>query len=155
MEKVAVFPGSFDPITRGHENIILRALDLFDEIIVAIGLNSEKQAFFPLEQRIGWIEKVFAGNPQIKVQPYKGLTVEFCKQANAQFILRGLRTSADFEFERSIGQMNKKMHPGIETVFLLSLPEYTMLSSSIVREVVRYGGDSSELVPDTIIIKTL
>ncbi len=155
MKKIAVFPGSFDPITRGHENIILRALDLFDDIIVAIGLNSEKQAFFPLEQRIDWIKQVFAGNPHIKVQPYKGLTVEFCKQAGAQFILRGLRTSADFEFERSIGQMNKKMHPGIETVFLLSLPEYTMLSSSIVREVVRYGGDPAELVPEAIKIKTL
>lgn len=153
MKKVAVFPGSFDPITKGHEDIILRSLDLFDEVIVAIGANSEKQSFFSLEQRLEWIRKVFSGQEKIKVQSYSGLTINFCRQTGARFILRGLRTSADFEFERSIGQMNKKMYPDIDTVFLLTLPEYTMLTSSIVRDIIRHGGDPAEFVPEAIEIK--
>lgn len=150
MKKVAVFPGSFDPITRGHESVILRALGLFDEIIIAIGINAEKQAFFPLDQRITWIKQVFKAHPKVKVQSFTGLTINFCRQVNASYILRGLRTSADFEFERSIGQMNKKMLPGIETVFLLTLPEYTALTSSIVRDIIRYGGDPKPFVPEGI-----
>lgn len=153
MKKVAVFPGSFDPITKGHEDVILRSLDLFDEVIVAIGANTEKQSFFPLEQRLEWIRKVFSGHEKIKVQSYSGLTIDFCRQTGARFILRGLRTSADFEFERSIGQMNKKMYPDIDTVFLLTLPEYTMLTSSIVRDILRHGGDPAEFVPEAIEIK--
>lgn len=153
MKKIAVFPGSFDPITKGHENVIIRALDLFDEIIIAIGLNAEKKAFFELEQRINWIKKVFKAHPKVKVQSFSGLTVDFCREVNAGYILRGLRTSADFEFERSIGQMNKKMLPAIETVFLLTLPEYTALTSSIVRDIIRHGGDPAEFVPRGINIK--
>src|SRR4051812_8193902 len=106
MKKTAIFPGSFDPITLGHESIIRRALPLFDEIIIAIGINSEKKNFFPLEKRKEWIEKVFANEPRIKIKSYEGLTIDFCKKEKARYILRGLRTSADFEFERVIAQMN-------------------------------------------------
>jgi len=150
MERIAVFPGSFDPITNGHESIILRAIPLFDKIIIAIGENSEKKSFFPLERRMEWIMAVFANEPAVSVQSYKGLTVDFCKKMNAAFLLRGLRTSADFEFERSIGQINKNLNPGIETVFLLTTPEYTALNSSIVRDILRNGGDPSQFVPDVV-----
>jgi len=150
MERIAVFPGSFDPITKGHESIILRAIPIFDKIVVAIGENSEKKTFFPLEMRINWIKAVFSAYPSITVQSYHGLTVDFCKQMNARFILRGLRTSADFEFERSIGQINKNLDPDIETVFLLTTPEYTALNSSIVRDILRNGGNPSRFVPGAV-----
>jgi len=150
MSKVAVFPGSFDPITKGHENVIKRALPLFDKIIVAIGENADKKSYFPTQERIKWIEKVFAENKNVVVEKYSGLTVEFCKQKNAGYLLRGLRTSADFEFERSIGQTNKKLYPEIETVFMLAMPEYTPVTSSIVRDVHRHGGDIKIFIPDSI-----
>jgi len=111
MQKTAVFPGSFDPITRGHESVIRRAITLFDKVVVAVGQNAEKKSYFSLEQRIDFIRQVFAGTPQIVVESYSGLTVDFCRKTGAKFILRGLRTSADFEFERSIGQVNKKLYP--------------------------------------------
>lgn len=151
MQRIAVFPGSFDPITRGHESVILRALPLFDQIIIAIGENSEKKEYFPVGQRIEWIHKTFENYPKIIVSSYSGLTVDFCKKMNAAYILRGLRTSADFEFERSIGQMNKNIS-GIETVFLLSAPEYTSLSSSILRDIHKHGGDISAFVPEDVTI---
>lgn len=147
MKRIALFPGSFDPITKGHESIIRRALPLFDKIVVAIGVNTEKTYFFPLDKRIEWIRKVFSATPEIEVITYKGLTVDLCKRMDVKYILRGLRTSADFEFERSIGQMNKKMLPDLETVFLLTTPEYTALNSSIVRDIIRNGGDASQFVP--------
>ena len=153
MSKIAVFPGSFDPITKGHESIIKRAIPLFDKIIVAVGINTEKKQYFTIEQRINWIKKVFEGNTSISVEQYSGLTVDFCKKVNAKYILRGLRTSADFEFERSIGQMNKFMLPEIETIFLLTTPEFTALNSSIVRDILRNGGDVSQFVPDGIELK--
>ncbi len=149
-QKIAVFPGSFDPITRGHESIIKRAVPLFDKLYVAIGLNAEKKGFFPVEQRLNWIRKVFESEPSIEVTQYEGLTVDFCRKNNIGYILRGLRTSADFEFERSIGQVNKKLYPDIETVFLLTAPEYTSLNSSIVRDILRHGGDASQFVPEKI-----
>lgn len=152
MIKRAVFPGSFDPITKGHENIIRRALPLFDEIIVAIGLNIEKKGYFKLEDRIFWIKTVFADCNKIKVTSYSGLTVDFCKSVEASYILRGLRTSADFEFERTVGQVNKKLYPAIETVFLLTTPEYTSVNSSIVRDVYKNGGDVSLFIPDGVIL---
>jgi len=153
MSKIAVFPGSFDPITKGHESIIKRAIPLFDKIIVAVGINTEKKQYFTIEQRINWIKKVFEGNDSISVEQYSGLTVDFCRKVNAKYILRGLRTSADFEFERSIGQMNKLMLPEIETIFLLTTPEFTALNSSIVRDILRNGGDVSKFVPDGITLK--
>lgn len=150
MKRIAVFPGSFDPITRGHESIIRRAIPLFDEIIVAIGINLEKSACFSVDDRIKWIEKVFTEQPKVRVKSYTGLTVDFCEQVQASYILRGLRTSADFEFERSVGQINLKLNPEIESVFLLTLPEFASLTSSIVREVHRYGGDVSQFIPEGI-----
>ena len=150
--KIVVFPGSFDPITKGHESIILRAIPLFDKIIIAIGENQQKTCFFSLEQRIQWIKNTFISHTSIETVIFKGLTVEFCKKVNAQYILRGLRTSADFEFERSIGQINKQINPNIETVFLLSTPEYTSLNSSIVRDILKHGGDIHHFVPDAVVI---
>lgn len=150
MERIAVFPGSFDPVTLGHVSIVERALSIFDKIIISVGVNSEKKNMFSLEQRIKWIQDVFVNEPKITVESYSGLTVEFCKEKNAQFILRGLRTSADFEFERSIGQINKKLEKNIETVFLLTEPEHTPVSSSIVRDVIKNNGNISSMVPDVV-----
>ncbi|MHC1706172.1 MAG: pantetheine-phosphate adenylyltransferase [Bacteroidales bacterium] len=150
MTKIAVFPGSFDPITKGHESIIIRAIPLFDKIIVAVGANSTKTSFFPLEKRIQWIKDVFADYPKVEVDSYEGLTVDYCRKNKAKYILRGLRTSADFEFERSIGQINKQLFPGIETIFLLSATEHTPLNSSIVRDIIRNGGDVSPFIPDKL-----
>lgn len=151
MEKIAIFPGSFDPITCGHASIIRRAIPLFDKIIVAIGVNTLKSTYFDLDTRIKMIEAVFTGTENVEVQSYSGLTIDFCREVNAQFLLRGLRTSADFEFERSIGQINKQLDPNIETVFLLTQPEHTALNSSIVRDILRYKGDVSMFVPAEIL----
>ncbi len=148
MERIAIFPGSFDPITRGHEDIINRAAPLFDKIIVSIGRNREKKNYFRIEKRLEFLETVFAGNPKIIVDTYEGLTVDYCKKMGAKFILRGLRTSADFEFERSIGQVNRKLYPEIETVFFLTHPEYTALNSSVVRDILTHGGDPSMFIPE-------
>ncbi|MFW5792847.1 MAG: pantetheine-phosphate adenylyltransferase [Bacteroidota bacterium] len=150
MKKIALFPGSFDPITKGHESIIRRAITLFDKLIIGLGVNNEKKGFFPIEQRKNWIIEVFKDEPKIEVQIYDGLTVDYCEKVNAKFLLRGLRTSADFEFERSIGQVNKQLHPDIETIFLLTAPEHTALNSSIVRDVLKYGGDVSKFVPEAV-----
>ncbi len=150
MEKIAVFPGSFDPFTIGHESIVRRGLQLFDRIIVAIGTNTEKSEYFPLEQRLEWIRKVFADEPRIEVAAYSSLTVDFCRRVGARFLLRGLRTAADFEYERAIAQVNRAMEKEIEVVFLLTLPEHTFINSTLVREVIRYGGDASKFLPDEI-----
>lgn len=150
MPKIAVFPGSFDPITKGHESIVMRAIPLFDQIIVALGHNTEKQHFFPLEKRLAWLQTVFAMHTAVTVETYSGLTVDFCKEKGALYILRGLRTSADFEFERSIGQVNKSIFPDIETIFLLTTPELTAVNSSIVRDIIRNNGDPRPFVPAAI-----
>ena len=150
MTKTAVFPGSFDPITTGHESVIQRALPLFDKIIIAIGINSTKESFFTLEKRKQWIEKVFTGEKKIEIKMYKGLTVDFCKQEKASYILRGLRTSADFEFERVIAQMNRAMNDNIETVFIVSTPELSAINSTVVRDIIRNGGDAGNFVPAAI-----
>lgn len=150
MERIAVFPGSFDPVTKGHVSIALRALNLFDKLIISIGENSDKKYTFPLAKRLEWLQQVFEDEPKITVTSYEGLTVDFCRQMNAKYIIRGLRTSADFEFERSIGQINKKLYPEIETIFLLALPDLTPLNSSVVRELIRYGADVSQFIPDEI-----
>jgi pantetheine-phosphate adenylyltransferase len=150
MRKVALFPGSFDPFTIGHESIVRRAMSLFDEIIIAIGYNTNKEGFFPLKKRMKWIEDVFEGEPKIKVTKYESLTVDFCSVCKANYILRGLRTSADFEYERAIAQMNRAMNPGIESVFLLTQPEHTHVASTIVRDIIQHGGNASMFLPDKI-----
>ncbi len=151
MKRIAVFPGSFDPITQGHVSIVKRAARLFDEIIVAIGVNADKKAMFQVEMRKQWIETVFKDIPEVRVELYQGLTIDFCRKVDANFILRGLRTAADFEFERGIGQVNKLLATEIETVFLLTEAKYTPISSSIVRDVIRHGGDVSFMVPEEIL----
>lgn len=145
----AVFPGSFDPITLGHYDIITRGLTLFDELIIAIGINAEKKYMFTLEERVHFIKEAFKNEPRIKVMTYKGLTVDFCRKTGSQFILRGLRNPADFEFEKAIAHTNRKLSE-IETVFLLTSSGKSYISSSIVRDVIRNGGDYSGLVPDTV-----
>ncbi|MDX9883191.1 MAG: pantetheine-phosphate adenylyltransferase [Prolixibacteraceae bacterium] len=150
MERIAIFPGSFDPFTIGHESIVRRALPLFDKIVIMIGFNSNKKQTFPVEKRKKWIEQVFTNEPKIQVESHEGLTVDFCKQVNARYILRGLRTSADFEYERAIAQVNKKMHPQIESVFLLTMPEHTPINSTIVRDIILHGGDASMFLPKGI-----
>lgn len=150
--KIAVFPGSFDPITRGHESIVRRALPLFDKIIVAIGVNSDKSGYFPVEKRLEWLNETFGDLSQVSIESYEGLTVDFCLKMKAPYILRGLRTSADFEFERGVAQVNLKLEADIETVFLLALPEYVMVTSSIVREVHKHGGNIDQFIPEHISI---
>ena len=150
MKKIAVFPGSFDPITLGHVAVMNRAVPLFDQLIIAIGDNADKKHMFPLEQRKKWILDIFKDQPKITVAIYNGLTVDFCKKTNAQFILRGLRTSADFEFERSIAQVNRRLAPEVDTLFILTEATYTPVSSSIVRDIIRNGGDISEFVPEEV-----
>jgi pantetheine-phosphate adenylyltransferase len=153
MKKVAVFPGSFDPFTIGHEAIIRRAMSLFDEIIIAVGTNALKKNYYSLDTRMEMIRQVFKDEPRIKVDFYEGLTVDYCKKKNAGYLIRGLRTAADFEFERAIGQVNKAMAPGIESVFLLTVPEHSFINSTIVRDIIRSGGDASKFVPAAINLK--
>lgn len=151
MKKTALFPGSFDPFTVGHEAIVKRSLKIFDEVIIAVGANeSKKGGFFSLESRMAMIRKVFEGEPRVRVDHYDGLTVDFCRLKGAGFLLRGLRTSADFEYERAIAQVNKAMAPDIESVFLLTAPEHTPINSTIVKDILRHGGDASMFVPSVI-----
>ncbi|MEZ7495022.1 pantetheine-phosphate adenylyltransferase [Leeuwenhoekiella aequorea] len=149
--KRAVFPGSFDPLTLGHYDIIERGLKLFDEIILAIGVNADKKYMFTLEQRETFLKESFKDEPKIKVMTYKGLTVDFCNETDSAFILRGLRNPGDFEFEKAIAHTNRKLSQ-IETVFLLTSSGKSYISSSIVRDVIRNGGDYTGLVPDAVLI---
>jgi pantetheine-phosphate adenylyltransferase len=149
--KRALFPGSFDPITLGHYDIIKRGVKLFDEVVVAIGINADKNYMFSIEERKSFIEKSFANEPKVKVTTYEGLTVDFCKEINAKFILRGLRNPADFEFEKAIAHTNRKLSK-IETVFLLTASKTSFISSSIVRDVIRNNGDYSVLVPSSVTV---
>ena len=150
MSRIALFPGSLDPITLGHVDIIERAVPLFDEIKIAVGTNSAKNYLFSLEQRVQWIEQTFAHEPKISVITYEGLTVDFAREQGVQFLLRGLRNPADFEFEKAIAQANREMVPDLETVFLLTSARYAYISSSIVREVYNHGGDFQKFVPATV-----
>jgi len=145
----AIFPGSFDPLTLGHHDIIMRGITLFDELIIAVGINADKKYMFTLEERLDFITRAFNNEPKIRVLTYEGLTVDFCEKVGADFILRGLRNPADFEFEKAIAHTNRKLSE-IETVFLLTSSGKSFISSSIVRDVIRNGGDYSSLVPDTV-----
>jgi pantetheine-phosphate adenylyltransferase len=153
MKKIAVFPGSFDPFTIGHEAIVIRALDIFDEIIIAVGANALKKNYFSLKTREEMISKVFHNESRIKVGHYEGLTVDYCKRNGARYILRGLRTAADFEFESAIAQINRAIASDIESVFLLAVPEHTPINSTIIRDIIRSGGDASRFVPASINLK--
>lgn len=150
VKNIIVFPGSFDPITRGHEAIVLRACDLFDELIVAIGHNPEKKTMFSIEKRKRWIKEVFEDFPNVKVDSYSGLTIDYCKKIGAKYLLRGLRTSADFEFERSVALVNRKLEDDIETLFLLATAEFSSYNSSIVREIIKYKGNPRQFLPEKI-----
>ena len=150
MTKIAVFPGSFSPFTIGHQSIIDRALPLFDKIIIAIGINSEKNEYFSIEERTEWITAVYANNTKIEVKCYEGLTVDFCKKEKANFILRGLRDSHDFKFEKGIAQMNKDLNSNIETVFLITPAQLSHISSTLIRDIIKHGGDVSKFIPKEI-----
>ena len=153
MERTAIFPGSFDPFTLGHESIVLRGLKLFDKVIIGVGCNDSKQAFFAPETRVAMIRDLFQDEPRIDVQAYDDLTIEFCRRNHAQYMLRGLRTSSDFEYERIVAQINQAMLPEVESVFMLTFPEHTAINSTVVREVLRYGGDVSRFLPARLNIR--
>ncbi|MDB4563749.1 pantetheine-phosphate adenylyltransferase [Flavobacteriales bacterium] len=146
----AVFPGSFDPITRGHENILRRAAVLFDEVTLAIGVNQDKSGMFPLERRMDWCRATFADVPNIKVASFEGLTVDFCHSIGAGWLIRGVRNGGDFEYERTIAQMTKYLDAELETLILFTDPEHAPISSSVVRDIVHHGGDVSRFVPDAV-----
>ena len=146
----AVFPGSFDPITRGHENILRRAAALFDEVIVAIGVNQDKQGMFPLERRMEWCEKTFSDLGHVSVMSFEGLTADFCKSVGAGWLIRGVRNGGDFEYERTIAQMTKYLDSDLETLILFTDPEHAPISSSVVRDVAHHGGDVSRFFPDVV-----
>lgn len=150
MEKVAVFPGTFDPFTVGHEALVKRALKIFDKVVVAVGKNLSKSTLFTIDQRLEMVKDVFANYDNVEVVGYEGLTVDFCESIGAKFLLRGLRTSADFEYERAIGQVNKAMKPEIESVFMLTAPEHTPVNSTIVRDIIVNKGDATKFLPKAI-----
>ncbi len=150
MYRSALFPGTFDPITIGHLDIIQRALPLFDRLIIGIGRNANKSAMFSEEQRLRWIKELYKGQENVEAVVYEGLTVECCKKVNANFILRGIRYVNDFEYEKAIADMNRSMDNHIETVFLTCLPQFTSVASTLVRDVIRNGGDASQFLPDLV-----
>lgn len=152
--RIALFPGTFDPVTFGHIDIIERALPLFDKLYIGIGINANKAPMFSAEQRVHWLEEIFKGEPKIKSVVYEGLTVECCKKTKANYILRGIRYVNDFEYEKAIADMNRSLDENIETVFLTCLPKYTSVASTLVRDVIRNGGDVSQFVPE-VVLKTI
>ena len=150
MTKIAVFPGSFSPFSIGHQYIVNKALPLFEKIIISIGKNSEKPEYFSIKKRIQWIQAVYNNNPKIEIKAYNGLTVDFCKQEGADFILRGIRDTSDLKFEKDIAQMNRELNPKIETIFIITSPEISHISSSIIRDIIKNGGDVSKFIPKEI-----
>ena len=149
-KSIAVFPGSFDPFTVGHESVVMRALNLFDKIIIGIGSNTNKSALFSVEQRLEMLRELFSNNPKVEAMYFNDLTTDFCKRVGAKYMLRGLRTASDFEYEKTIAQVNQVMLPEVETLFMLTLPEQAAINSSVVREIMRYNGDVSKFVPKGI-----
>lgn len=147
MPKIAIFPGSFDPITIGHVDIVKRALPLFDKLYIAIGVNTQKKYLFSLEQRVAWLKKVFANEPKVIVDTYEGLTVHYCVEKQANYIIRGIRSASDFDYEKTIAHLNLTMAPGLETLLILSKPELSAVSSTIVREIIIGNGDTSKFIP--------
>ena len=149
MQRVAVLPGSFDPFTIGHQSILEKALPLFDIIYIGVGINSEKKSYFSLEQRLQWLNDIYKNESKIKVETYSGLTIDFCKKIGASYILRGLRNTIDFEYEKTIAQMNYNISE-IETVFFITSPEYSTISSTSIRDILKHGGDVSKFLPKEI-----
>lgn len=147
---IAILPGSFDPITKGHEDIVRRALPLFDKLIVAIGINSTKKYLFPLEQRLAFLKATFADEPKVEIDTYQMLTADYCAQKEARFILRGVRNSTDYNYENTIAHLNRDLGDGLETIFLMSAPEYSFYSSTIVREIIKGGGSATKYVPNAV-----
>ena len=150
MERICLFPGTFDPVTLGHVDIINRAIPLFDKIIVGIGKNTTKAPMFSAEQRLEWIKEIYKNKSCIEGAIYEGLTVDFCKKVNAKFILRGIRYVSDFEYEKTIADANRTLDNSIETIFLTGEPKYTSVASTIVRDILRNGGDASQFLPDVV-----
>jgi pantetheine-phosphate adenylyltransferase len=150
MQRIALFPGTFDPITIGHLDIIHRALPVFDKLVIGIGRNANKTAMFSEEQRMKWIRDIFGDNPKVSVVVYEGLTVECCRKVGANFIVRGIRYVNDFEYEKAIADMNRSLDKDIETVFLTCLPQYTSVASTLVRDVIRNGGNARQFLPDAV-----
>lgn len=150
MQRIALFPGTFDPITIGHLDIINRALPLFDKLVIGIGRNINKVPMFSEEQRLGWIREIFRNDPKVSAIVYEGLTVSACQQVGAQFILRGIRYVNDFEYEKAIADMNRSLDQHIETVFLTCLPQYTSVASTLVRDVLKNGGDVMQFLPEEV-----
>jgi pantetheine-phosphate adenylyltransferase len=149
-KKIAVFPGSFDPVTIGHYSIVERALPLFDEIVVAIGINTAKKNLFSLEQRVQHLKEAFNNFNKVSIVSYEGLTVDFCEKIKADYILRGLRSPSDFEYERTIAQMNKSLKKSIETIFIVTAPEYSAINSTIVRDIIINGGNAEQFLPEGV-----
>lgn len=150
MKRIALFPGTFDPITIGHLDIINRALPLFDKLVIGIGRNVNKAPMFSDEQRIGWIQEIYKDNDKVSAVLYEGLTVECCQKVGANFIVRGIRYVNDFEYEKAIADMNRSLDANIETVFLTCLPQFTSVASTLVRDVLRNGGDAMKFLPDVV-----
>ena len=150
MQRIALFPGTFDPVTLGHTDIIDRALPLFDKLIIGIGRNVNKQPMFSEQQRLEWLNNIYAGNDKVSAVVYDGLTVDCCKKVGANFILRGIRYVNDFEYEKAIADMNRSIANNLETIFLTCLPQYTSIASTLVRDVLKNGGDVSKFLPDAV-----
>jgi len=152
--RIALFPGTFDPVTFGHTDIIDRTLPLFDKLYIGVGMNANKQPMFPAEVRVQWLNELYQNEPKVEAVMYEGLTVECCKKINASYIVRGIRYVNDFEYEKAIADMNRSLDQRIETVFLTCLPKYTSVASTLVRDVIRNGGEVSQFVPD-VVLKTI
>lgn len=151
MQRICLFPGTFDPVTLGHIDIINRALPLFDKIYIGVGINSSKAPMFSPEQRVHWFQEIYAGEPRVESVVYEGLTINYCKTINARYILRGIRFVSDFEYEKTIADANRTLDKDIETIFLTGEPKYTSVASTIVRDILRNGGDASPFLPDAVI----